>query len=180
MKTEETRLLEDALMADTIERRTFGCPEVTIGWFGKKRVDFMKTNTKGLIWCYEIKVTKSDFHSVHGHNFEGNYNYYVVPEKLYKQIKDEVPAGVGILVGRSLRMVKRAKYKKLPHEKQEKMKLYLVRSMSREVKKSWTAKDSETQQELKRRADYWKRQAKSYKESVFDLEKELRSVKRRR
>ena len=49
MKTEETLRLEQALIKKTIEFRTFGCPEVTIGWYGKKRVDFMQTNTRGAV-----------------------------------------------------------------------------------------------------------------------------------
>ena len=97
-KRAETLELENALMAKTIEFRTFGCPEVTIGWFGRKRVDFMQTNTRGLIWCYEIKVSVSDFHSKHGHNFMGHYNYYVMTPELYEEVKDEIPDGVGVLV----------------------------------------------------------------------------------
>lgn len=51
-----------------------------------------------LITCIEIKVTKSDFKSEHGHNFVGNMNYYAVPEEIYKDIKPLVPEGIGILV----------------------------------------------------------------------------------
>ena len=65
IKTSETVKLENALMRMTQGKRSFGCPEVTIGWYGKKRVDFMETTTRGFIKCYEIKVTKSDFHSTH-------------------------------------------------------------------------------------------------------------------
>ena len=42
-----------------------------------------------LITCYEIKVTKSDFHSSHGHNFVGNANFYVMPKDLY--VEGELP-----------------------------------------------------------------------------------------
>ena len=83
-------------MQSTVEKRTFGCPEVTIGWYGKKRVDFMMTNTRGIVWCYEIKVSKSDFHSKHGYIFEGHYNYYVMTLELYEKVKDEIPDGVGV------------------------------------------------------------------------------------
>lgn len=51
-----------------------------------------------LITCIEIKVTKSDFKSEHGHNFVGNMNYYAVPEEIYKDIEPLVPEGIGILV----------------------------------------------------------------------------------
>ena len=50
------------------------------------RVDFMKfkpvNNTvsgieKGDFYCYEVKSSVEDFHSKNGHNFLGDYNYYV-------------------------------------------------------------------------------------------------------
>lgn len=49
------------------------------------------------IICFEIKVTKSDFHSQHGHNFVGNLNYYVMPLDLYKEVKDEIPEHIGVV-----------------------------------------------------------------------------------
>ena len=51
-----------------------------------------------LLTCIEIKVTKADFKSEHGHNFVGNLNYYAVPEEIYKEIEPLVPEGIGILV----------------------------------------------------------------------------------
>lgn len=51
-----------------------------------------------LLTCVEIKVTKSDFKSEHGHNFVGNLNYYAVPEEIYKEIEPLVPEDIGILV----------------------------------------------------------------------------------
>lgn len=50
------------------------------------------------ISCYEIKVSKSDFHSSNGHNFVGNANYYVMPKELYLQVKDEIPEHVGVII----------------------------------------------------------------------------------
>lgn len=64
------------------------------------RVDFMKfkpvNNTvsgieKGDFYCYEVKSSVEDFHSKNGHNFLGDYNYYVMPEEVYEQIKKEIP-----------------------------------------------------------------------------------------
>lgn len=141
MKSEETLKLEHALIRKTVEFRTFGCPEVTIGWYGKKRVDFMQTNTKGTIWCYEIKVSEGDFHSKHGHNFEGHYNYYVMPRALYQAVKDEIPDEIGVLVGTDLECVKKAKRKSMSKSRENDMKMYLIRSLSRELKKSWNSKD---------------------------------------
>ena len=69
------------------------------------RVDFMKfkpvNNTvsgieKGDFYCYEVKSSVEDFHSKNGHNFLGDYNYYVMPEEVYEQIKKESPYQVGV------------------------------------------------------------------------------------
>lgn len=71
------------------------------------RVDFMRfkpaNNTvsgieKGDFYCYEVKSSVEDFHSKNGHNFLGDYNYYVMPEEVYEQIKKEIPYQVGVYV----------------------------------------------------------------------------------
>lgn len=98
MKTAETIALEKAIRKETRKTGTFGCFEVTIGFFGKERVDYMTYDTKGIFRCYEIKVTKADFHSDAAKSFAGHYNYYVLPAELYSQIKDEIPDYVGVYV----------------------------------------------------------------------------------
>ena len=55
-KTEETLLIENSIYRETNRQGVFGCFEVTIGWFGKERVDYMTYDTKGIWRCYEIKV----------------------------------------------------------------------------------------------------------------------------
>ena len=157
-------------MQSTVEKRTFGCPEVTIGWYGKKRVDFMITNTRGIVWCYEIKVSKSDFHSKHGHNFEGHYNYYVMTLELYEEVKDEIPDGIGVLIGKNLECKKRAKRKRITDKRASELRMFLLRSMSREVKKSYSSFDLQELAKLKRRLDLWRRSSDSYR-------KELRSIR---
>ena len=72
-----------------------------------------------LITCYEIKVTKADFHSKNGHNFVGNANYYVMPKALYEEIKNEIPDEIGVIIHcetdkfSGLRRVKECKLKTL-------------------------------------------------------------------
>lgn len=51
-----------------------------------------------VITCVEIKVSVSNFHSDHGHNFVGHCNYYAMPLALYKKVKDEIPDGIGVLL----------------------------------------------------------------------------------
>ncbi|MBD5081849.1 MAG: hypothetical protein HDT44_08835 [Ruminococcaceae bacterium] len=55
-----------------------------------------------LTTCFEVKITVSDFKSANGHNFCGNYNYYVVPIGIYKAIEPLVPKDIGIIVYYSL------------------------------------------------------------------------------
>lgn len=56
MKTAETVALEKAIRRATYKMGTFGCYEVTIGYGGKERVDYMTYDTKGIFRCYEVKV----------------------------------------------------------------------------------------------------------------------------
>lgn len=178
MKTDETVKLENALMRMTQEKRSFGVPEVTIGWYGKKRVDFMETSTKGFVSCYEIKVTKSDFHSIHGHNFVGNFNYYVMPRKLWNEVKNEIPADIGVMVGESLEVVKRSKKKFLQTSEMSKLRMYLLRSMSREVKKNWQSSDKDTLAYWKRTSEHWHKVAESHRRDLMALNSEYQRFRR--
>ena len=96
IKTEGTIKLEHEIWKTTNKQGVFGCLEVTIGWYGRERVDYMTYDTKGVWRCFEIKVSKSDFHSKAHNTFVGNYNYYVMPKVLYDEVKDEIPNHVGV------------------------------------------------------------------------------------
>ena len=113
MKTKETLSLEHALYKATMKMGVFGCPEVTIGWYGHERVDYMTYDTKGIFRCYEIKVSKADFRSTAALSFVGHYNYFVITKDLYEKVKNEIPAEIGVYVsGENADMVscvKRAK-----------------------------------------------------------------------
>ena len=89
MKTAETVALEKAIRLATRKTGVFGCYEVTIGFCGRERVDYMTYDTKGIFRCYEIKVSKADFHSAAAKSFVGHYNYYVLTRELYNQVKEE-------------------------------------------------------------------------------------------
>lgn len=99
MKTEETLQLEKAIRRATRKIGVFGCYEVTIGFAGKERVDYMTYDTSGVFRCYEIKATKADFHSEAAKSFVGHYNYYVLTRELYEEVKEEIPAWIGIYIG---------------------------------------------------------------------------------
>ena len=71
----------------------YGCKEVTLRnpnyEANKERVDYVTFNTKGVIRCYEIKVTESDLNSKNKLSFWGDYNYLVLPKDLYNRFKHE-------------------------------------------------------------------------------------------
>lgn len=108
------------------------------------RVDYMQfkplNNTvsgieKGDFFCFDSK---------NGHNFLGDYNYYVMPEGVYEQIKAELPYGVGVYVpGRlhhgkdwyDLKSVRKAKRKDREKSLTE-MLFMMFRSAARDRKES--------------------------------------------
>ena len=96
MKTQKTLEIECALIKQSRKMRIFGCLEVTIGWYGKERVDYLTTDYKNMWRCYEIKVTKSDFYSNARKTFIGNFNYYVMPLELYEIVKEDIPSHIGV------------------------------------------------------------------------------------
>lgn len=132
MKTTKTIELENKLYQSTQKLGVFGCFEVTIGWFGKERVDYMTYDTKGIWRCYEIKVSKTDFHSKAHNTFVGNFNYYVMPKELYEEVKEEIPSHIGIHCGDYC--IKNAKKQELGVNV-EVLKDSFIRSLSREVDK---------------------------------------------
>lgn len=48
MKTDLTLKLEREIWLATVKQGVFGCYEVTIGQYGRERVDFMTMDTKGI------------------------------------------------------------------------------------------------------------------------------------
>ena len=56
MKTAETVALEKAIRRATRKTGVFGCYEVTIGFCGRERVDYMTYDTKGVFRCYGVYI----------------------------------------------------------------------------------------------------------------------------
>ena len=97
-KTESTKQLEELLRCQFNSRNNFYVFECTIGWYGEEIVDCIMYNCQREIYCYEIKQSKSDFHSKAKLTFIGNRNYYVMPYELYLQVKHEIPIEIGVYV----------------------------------------------------------------------------------
>jgi hypothetical protein len=98
MKTETTKRLEQLLANRFNKRNEFYVFECTIGWYGKEIVDCIMYNCQRETYCYEIKQSKQDFHSKNRLTFIGNKNYFVMPYKLYQEVKNEIPTEIGVLV----------------------------------------------------------------------------------
>ncbi len=98
METELTKAIKTAIWKFTDKQGTFGCEEVTIGWYGAERVDYMTYDVHDTFRCYEIKITKADFHSKNHNSFVGHLNYYVFPAPLYQEVRSEIPDGIGVLL----------------------------------------------------------------------------------
>ena len=70
------------------------------------RVDYMEFKPVNLtvsgiehgdVYVYEVKSCIDDHKSGNGLNFIGDYNYLVMPEELYAELKDHIPYRVGVL-----------------------------------------------------------------------------------
>lgn len=103
MKTKLTLALEHTLYAYCRDAGAAPVEEVTMP-DDQGIVDtlsYQELPTGEIEWrCYELKVTKSDFHSQAKLSFVGHYNYFVLPLKLYDQVADEIPTGIGVLIYR--------------------------------------------------------------------------------
>lgn len=137
-KTEQTLKLERKIYNATQKQGVFGCFEVTIGYFGKERVDYLTYDTNGIWRCYEIKVSKSDFRSKAHNTFIGHYNYYVMPSELYEEVKDEVPPHIGVYLGSGCE--KRSKKQSLQVDETILFQS-MVRSLSREFNFHFKSED---------------------------------------
>lgn len=130
MKTKKTLQLEHDIRAATRKIGVFGCFEVTIGFSGKERVDFMTYEPRtGIFRCYEIKVTKADFHSSASVTFVGDYNYFVLTRELYAEVEKEIPNWIGVYVG--MDCVKKPKRQDTPDTKE----YFITRSINGKSKK---------------------------------------------
>ena len=170
-KTKTTIELQDALINDTRQKRIYGCEEVTIGFQNSGRghevADFMTMDSKGILRCYELKVTLQDLKSRAKKSWYGHYNYLVVNDKLYKKIEDWtlfVPEGVGILCGTSLSCRKKPSRKNIPQETETMLKESLIRSLYWKIEKYRDAANLEKKTELEKKI----RELEKEKNSAID------------
>lgn len=107
--TKELSIALEKYLNPKNDTRIYIAKEVTFdyGTNHATRVDYMRfkplNNTvsgieKGDFYCYEIKSSVEDFHSGHGLNFIGDYNYLVMPQEVYASVSKEIPYYVGVFV----------------------------------------------------------------------------------
>ena len=136
--------LTEELINPHNDTRIYWAREVTFDYRSSHaiRVDYMlfkpMNNTisgieKGDFYCYEVKSSVEDFHSKNGHNFIGDYNYYVMPFEVYNAVKQEIPYDIVVYCpnGTSLHSVKRASRKDRKYSISE-MLLMMFRSAARD------------------------------------------------
>jgi hypothetical protein len=181
-----TKSLKRSIWFATKKMGVFGCFEVTIGFNGKERVDYMTLDTKGTWRCYEIKISKSDFHSKAKNTFVGHYNYYVMTPELYEIVKDEIPKHIGAFIGSEKSNVycKKNAKKQLLGANEDVLKMSMIRSMNRDVEKNIKSGDkniiSKYEAQIERlRQDSIKENQAYHKLSFenYELKRQLRELK---
>ena len=135
MKTEETIRLEQAIKEKFCTPWQFGIHEVTLGFGGRERADFMTISTNDIVRCFEIKVSMSDLHSKAKLTFCGHYNYLVAPYDIAKAAMGMLPSYVGILCGNRLEPLRNPSLMEVTPKMLSIIKSSLIRSLSREVRK---------------------------------------------
>ena len=108
---------------------------------GGERVDACMYHL-GKWYFYELKVSVNDFHSSAKLSFQGNYNYFVLPEEIYEKVKDEIAEkykGIGVLVARSygIECVIKPKKQELQVNEDD-LQTAFVRSMNSFAQKQWS------------------------------------------
>ena len=149
--TKRLSLLTEKYINPHNDPRIYWAREVTFDYATTHsvRVDYMKfkplNNTvggieKGDFYCFEVKSCVDDFKSKNGHNFIGDFNYYVMPLSVFEEVKDLIPYNVGVLteeadrIGQTyLTCTKKARRKDRERPVSE-MLLMMFRSANRDLK----------------------------------------------
>ena len=149
--TKRLSLLTEKYINPHNDPRIYWAREVTFDYATTHsvRVDYMKfkplNNTvggieKGDFYCFEVKSCVDDFKSKNGHNFIGDFNYYVMPLTVYEEVKDLIPYNVGVFTEETNRIgqtyltcTKKARRKDRERPVSE-MLLMMFRSARRDLK----------------------------------------------
>ena len=181
-KRKETVEIEEKLHYMCKRRRIYGCEEVTIGFYnagkGNEIVDFCTMDSKGVIRCYEIKVTLADLKSKAKKSWYGHYNYLVVTRELLEKIKDNIedyiPDYVGVAIpcpdswSDGIEICCNAKRQQISSEQELMMKESMIRSMSYKIQKIRNAADLENMSKLQSEIRKLDKQNDTYRKQISD------------
>lgn len=140
--------MTEKLINPNKDTRIYYAREVTFDYSTNNpiRVDYMRfkplNNTvsgieKGDFYCYEVKSSVEDFNSKNGHNFIGDFNYYIMCKEVFGTVKEKIPYDVGVYCpeGNSLHLVKKSRRRDRKRPVSE-MLLMMFRSAMRDVRKN--------------------------------------------
>lgn len=199
----ETVAIKKYLDYDTAKKRIYGCDEVTIGFFngggGDERVDYMTMDSRGVLRCYEIKVTMGDLKSSAKKSFYGHYNYLVVTDSLYREIRDAridlagygVPEWAGVIrMGipdgcdsepwlYSKISVRKCVKCDVPDERADMLKGSLVRTLYWKMEKYRKISDGSEARRLRKEASEWKRKYEDEHGRMKDIENTVFDIRNR-
>lgn len=111
----------------------------------------MTMDSKGIIKCYELKVTLQDLKSDAKKSWYGHYNYLVVSRELYNKVSDwdeYIPKYIGIIVGECLESKRKAQRCEVSTETEIMLKESMIRSMYWKMLKYKDAQSIEKQKKL--------------------------------
>lgn len=111
----------------------------------------MTMDSKGVIKCYELKVTLQDLKSDAKKSLYGHYNYLVVSRELYNQISnwnEYIPKHIGIIVGEGLESRRKAQKCEVTADTEIMLKESMVRSMYYKMQKYKDAQSLDKQKRL--------------------------------
>lgn len=146
----------------------FSCFEVTIGFGGNERVDYMTIDTKNIVRCYEIKSSKQDFYSGCAHTFVGNFNYYVMDNELYELVKDDIPKEIGVHNGSYV--IKKPKRKDIKIEFNV-LLMSMIRSLSRDADKYYKIAQTDVYENQRKELNRLKNSNKKLKEENKNIQR---------
>ena len=176
-KSELTKKLEKDIYFAIHKQGVFCCFEVTIGWYGKERVDMLSYDTKGIFRCFEIKSSVSDFYSKAKKTFLGHYNYFVLTKEVYDKVKEDIPSYVGVYINGVC--VKKAKKQSVDKDTINLLKDSMIRSLSRYSDEIVKNKEDTILRAKNREINYLRNEKNYYYSLYWEMKKKYEPYGRR-
>lgn len=132
----------------------------------------MTMDSKGILKCYEIKVTLQDLKSDAKKSWFGHYNYLVVTQELFNQIdnfSNYIPKHIGVLIGTRSSGIKAVK-QEIPIEQEIMLKESLVRSIYFKLEKYRNAQNLDNVRKLRSKVNQLEKEKNGYRNRALDAE----------